>query len=93
MFLHHYHNLKEKIKSMETKLNEKKNPVYFVEVPKNQEDLKHDPKHSNEIDIDTLKKRESYEDEYQAILKELQKGKSHDKRGCFCRSFSPCTDA
>jgi DNA-binding MarR family transcriptional regulator len=67
-----WENLKEKTKSMETQLTEKKNPVYFVEVPKNQEDLKHDLKHTNEIDIDTLKKRESYEDEYQAILKEFQ---------------------
>ena len=55
---------------METQLTEKKNPVYFVEVPKNQEDLKHDPKHTNEIDRQV--KAESYEDEYQAILKELQ---------------------
>ena len=67
-----WENLKEKTKSMETQLTEKKNPVCFVEVPKNQEDLKHDLKNTNEIDIDTLKKRESYEDEYQAILKELQ---------------------
>ena len=68
---------------METKLNEKKNPVYFVEVPNNQEDLKHDPKHTNEIDIDTLKKRESYEDEYQSILKELQQENPMIKEGAF----------
>ena len=47
---------------METQLNEKKNPVHFVEIPKNQENLKHDPKHTKEIDKDTLKQREFYEE-------------------------------
>ena len=76
-------NLQEKIKSMETQLNEKKNPVHFVEVPKKQENVKHDLKHTNEIDIDTLKKRESYEDEYQSILKELQQENPMIKEGAF----------
>ena len=68
---------------MEDQLNEKKNPVHFVEVPKKQENVKHDPKHTNEIDIDTLKQRESYEDEYQSILKELQQENPMIKKGAF----------
>jgi deoxyadenosine/deoxycytidine kinase len=68
---------------METQLNEKKNPVYFVEVSKMYEDFKHDLKHTNEIDIDTLNQRESYEDEYQSILKELQQENPMIKEGAF----------
>ncbi len=76
-------NLQEKIKSMETQLNEKKNPVHFVEIPKNQDDLESVSEETSNVDVDKLKQRDNYADEYQAILKGLQEENPMLKQGVF----------
>ena len=76
-------NLKEKINDLDTKIKQKQNPVQFVEVSKIQDDLESTSEETSNVDVDKLKQRDNYADEYQAILKGLQEENPMLKQGVF----------